>query len=66
MKHRTENLAMLLGRPRNGRSMDLERALTLTNELPKQAARGAEGRSKVFAGHEPLSEEERALFLTCV
>ena len=57
---------MLLSRPRNGWSMDLERALALTNELPKQAARGAKGRSEVFAGREPLSEEEQAAFLTSV
>lgn len=66
MKVRTENLAMLSGRPRNWRSMDLERALALTNELPKQPLRGAKGRGEVFAGREPLSEEEQAAFLTSV
>jgi hypothetical protein len=66
MKERTENLAMLSGRPRNWRSMDLEHALALTNVLPKQPLRGAKARGEIFAGREPLSEEKRAAFLKSV
>src|SRR2546428_6227615 len=55
-------MATLAGRPLEWQPEDLCRALELTNQLPKDAARRKTPRWEVFSGRSPIGVEERAAF----